>query len=102
MQRIAVLGAGRMGCGIAQVFCAAGHPVALFDALAAPIKNAPAVVRSMFELLQQDLEAVERLSCTGDFDVAVTSADVVIEAVPERLNHARTRCSPPIPRRSRL
>ena len=46
--RIAVLGAGRMGCGIAQVFCAAGHPVALYDASAEALANAPETIRGHY------------------------------------------------------
>ena len=31
MQRVAIVGGGLMGAGIAQVFAAAGHPVRLYE-----------------------------------------------------------------------
>jgi 3-hydroxybutyryl-CoA dehydrogenase len=85
LERIAVLGAGRMGSGIAQVFCAAGHPVRLYDTQTAVLQRAPGAIRAMFELLEQDLAGLERLACSNDLDLTVGDAEVVIEAVPERL-----------------
>jgi len=88
-ERIAVLGAGRMGCGIAQVFCAAAHPVALHDASPEALAKAPATIRGHGELLGQDAATMAELVCTADLAAAVRDADVVIEAVPERLDLKR-------------
>ncbi len=43
--RVAVVGAGLMGCGIAQVFLAAGHPVSLYDPYVNVVSRAPATIR---------------------------------------------------------
>ncbi len=40
--RIAVIGAGLMGHGIAQVFALAGHDVAIYDSVAASLDSAKA------------------------------------------------------------
>lgn len=88
-ERIAVLGAGRMGCGIAQVFCAAGHPVALYDADPGALAKAPETIRGYARLLELEPATMGGLRCTADFEAAVVDADVVIEAVPERLELKR-------------
>ncbi len=49
--RLAVLGAGRMGCGIAQVFCAAGNPVSLYDVAPGVRAKAPETIRGHCRLL---------------------------------------------------
>lgn len=84
-ERIAVLGAGRMGCGIAQVFCAAGHHVALHDAAPEMLAMAPETIRGYTRLLELDPATLGGLRCVADLEAAVADADVVIEAVPERL-----------------
>lgn len=86
--KIAILGAGRMGCGIAQIFCAAGHPVALFDPEKTALERAPATIEAMFQLLRQPAR-LERLRCTDDLPEAVGQADFVIEAAPEKLELKR-------------
>jgi 3-hydroxybutyryl-CoA dehydrogenase len=43
---VGVVGAGTMGCGIAQVAAAAGHPVLLYDAAAGAAERAVSVVDS--------------------------------------------------------
>ncbi|MCK9512434.1 MAG: 3-hydroxyacyl-CoA dehydrogenase NAD-binding domain-containing protein [Pigmentiphaga sp.] len=81
---IAVLGAGRMGCGIAQVFAAAGHPVSLYDTQPAALAAAPATIAAMSRALGQE-ERVGSLVFTGDLAAAVRPAGLVIEAAPENL-----------------
>ncbi|MCC6193499.1 MAG: NAD(P)-binding domain-containing protein [Burkholderiales bacterium] len=86
---IAVLGAGRMGCGIAQVFCAAGHPVALHDTSSEALAKAPETIREYCRLLDVDPGAAANLRCARDLEDAAAGADVVIEAVPERREQKR-------------
>src|SRR5262245_14532714 len=43
-ERIAVIGAGLMGTGIAQTFAVAGHEVALFDPSADALARAPGII----------------------------------------------------------
>ena len=82
---IAVVGAGLMGHGIAQLFAAAGHPVAVHDPNREVLASVPARVRSIFDLTRQDHRAMERISLHSDFDKAVSAADFVFEAAPEKL-----------------
>jgi len=82
---IAVLGAGRMGQGIAYVVAAANHLVSVFD----PVEEALAKTQEQFvaiaELLGHDGSATRRLRTSQDLAQAVRNADLVIEAVPEKL-----------------
>lgn len=92
MQKIGVIGAGTMGHGIAQVCAMAGYAVVLTDADAAALARAVATVSSNLDkgiakgkLTAEDRDgALARLS-TGDLSVAAEGADLMIEAVPERL-----------------
>lgn len=83
--RIAVIGAGLMGVGIAQVFAAAGHDVAVCDPSAEALESAPERLRSIFELLEQDPAGIERISLHRDLAAAAEGAEVAIEAAPEKL-----------------
>ncbi len=83
--RIAVLGAGLMGHGIAQVFALAGHAVTIYDAVAATLDSAKARIASNLNDLDEDLSAVERVTPNGDLAAAVKDADYIVEAAPEDL-----------------
>ena len=93
IQRIAVLGAGMMGSGIAQVVLQSGFPVCLRDIngdflAAAESRIQSNLARAVSKGKLQETEAracLERLTlCTG-LDEALAEADMVIEAVPENL-----------------
>jgi len=95
-ERIAVMGAGVMGAGIVQVMAIAGHEVVGYDVNADVLTKARedvatgrfgvggAVERGKLTAEQADA-ALARMTFTDDLD-AVAEADVVIEAVPERLD----------------
>lgn len=95
-ERIAIMGAGVMGAGIAQVMAIAGHEVVGYDVSADVLGSARegvdtgrfgvrgAVDRGKLTADEADA-ALARLRFTDDID-AVADADVVIEAVPERLD----------------
>jgi 3-hydroxybutyryl-CoA dehydrogenase len=91
--KVAVIGAGIMGNGIAQVAAMAGHDVTLND-LDDPAldRGFAAIDRSLARFVKSenltapDAGAVrDRLARTVDLAHAVTGADVVVEAVSERL-----------------
>ena len=83
---VAIIGAGLMGHGIAQVFAQAGHRVVLTDPDAAVLRVALARVGRNLQDDGIDPEAiVARMSVDPRLDAAVADADLVIEAVPERL-----------------
>jgi 3-hydroxybutyryl-CoA dehydrogenase len=83
--RIAVIGAGLMGHGIAQVFALAGHDVTIHDSVAANLDSAKARVLANLRDLGDDPSAVERVRPQADVAAAVRHADYVVEAVLEDL-----------------
>jgi 3-hydroxybutyryl-CoA dehydrogenase len=93
IERIAVLGAGTMGHGIAYVALAAGYPVQLFDLSQGVLESAMSSIRTLAEkaVERNDITVVHRrdmlarLSTSTSIAEAVQHADLVIEAVPERI-----------------
>jgi 3-hydroxybutyryl-CoA dehydrogenase len=91
--RLAVLGAGTMGHGIAHVAAAAGCEVRLYDALPGAAAAGLAKVRANLDkgvsLGKVDAAtrdaALARIQVADDVAAACAGADAVIEAVPERL-----------------
>ncbi len=83
--KIAVIGAGLMGHGIAQVFALAGHDVNIYDAVAASLDSAKARIRTNLKDLGDDERAAERVTPVADLSAAVRDADYVVEAVLEDL-----------------
>jgi 3-hydroxybutyryl-CoA dehydrogenase len=94
IERVAVLGAGTMGHGIAHAAMVAGYETALFDASAEALVRAKssidAIVAKSVELGRQsdaDAKATkQRLHTFDHLPQAVAHADVVIEAVPEQMD----------------
>jgi 3-hydroxybutyryl-CoA dehydrogenase len=82
---MAVIGAGLMGAGIALVFAAAGHRVALFDAMAEARATALPRIRDNLKAIGLDPAAAARVTLHSEFATAVADADFVIEAAPEDL-----------------
>src|SRR5215469_4063362 len=88
-ENIAVIGAGLMGHGIAQIFAAAGHAVVLHDPDAKILASAPERIAAIFDLLAQDKSGLKNLRYEADFAAAAAKADVVFEAGPEKLEIKR-------------
>ena len=86
MEKIAVIGAGLMGHGIAQVFAVKGHEVAIHDPYPEVLARVPERVRANLRSLGLDESAVERISLYRTLEAAVEKADVVFEAAPESLS----------------
>jgi 3-hydroxybutyryl-CoA dehydrogenase len=83
--RIAVIGAGLMGHGIAQVFALAGHEVSIYDADAAQLDSARSRIAANLANLGDDPAAVDHVRpCTALAD-AVRQASFVVEAIVEDL-----------------
>ncbi|AZB44780.1 3-hydroxyacyl-CoA dehydrogenase family protein [Bacillus sp. FJAT-42376] len=94
MAKVAVIGAGLMGSGIAQSLAMGGKRVALYDSSKESLKKAQA---SIEESLQRFVKAgtmdadvvftvMEHIRPAQDVWSAVKDADLVIEAVPEALS----------------
>jgi 3-hydroxybutyryl-CoA dehydrogenase len=83
--RIAVIGAGLMGHGLAQVFALGGHDVTVYDAVEASLKTVRDRIAANLRDLGDDPRAVERVRPTGDLADCVRGVDYVVEAVSEDL-----------------
>lgn len=105
-ERIAALGAGRMGRGIAVQFAYAGHPVTLLDQKPRPAADFAALADAAREEIAQTLTMLAELGMgrgedvpallarvrvvpAADCAVALAQADVVFEGVPEILDLKR-------------
>ncbi|HRC84255.1 MAG TPA: 3-hydroxyacyl-CoA dehydrogenase NAD-binding domain-containing protein [Thermoanaerobaculia bacterium] len=94
LSRIAVLGAGTMGRGIAQVAAVAGYTTSLFDVNSSALESADKRIRKNLDkgvelgklAAEVAAAATGRLSFSSDLSHAVGAADLVIEAVPESMN----------------
>lgn len=97
LRRVAVLGAGTMGHGIAQTAAAAGCEVALRDVQDAALEKGLAGIRRSLDKAVEKQKATRaeadaalaRVRATTDLADAVREADLVVEAVPERLDLKR-------------
>jgi 3-hydroxybutyryl-CoA dehydrogenase len=85
MEKIAVIGAGLMGHGIAQVFAVMGHEVAIHDPFPEALAQVPERVRTNLRNLGLDALCVEKISLHTTLAAAVEKADIVFEAAPENL-----------------
>ena len=88
---VAVIGAGTMGAGIAQVCAQTGWQTRLYDAFPEGLQKGMDSICAFWEkgiargktTEQQKSEWSANLSLHGDMSAAVSGADLVIEAVPE-------------------
>jgi 3-hydroxybutyryl-CoA dehydrogenase len=86
MKSVAVIGAGLMGHGIAQVFAQAGHRVVITDPDPAVLGVALARVGKNLEGEGIDPAPVlARMGINSSLEAAVARAGLVVEAVPEKL-----------------
>jgi 3-hydroxybutyryl-CoA dehydrogenase len=83
--KIAVIGAGLMGHGIAQVFALAGNDVTIYDPVMAALDTVKARISANLQDLGDDPSAVERVQPCHNLADAVAEADYVVEAVSEDL-----------------
>ena len=98
IRRIAVIGAGTMGHGIAYVAAAAGYEVRLADADATTLATGMRRIREAFDkaiergkaTAESRDAALARLTSAESAGEASRAADLIIEAVPERLDLKRT------------
>ena len=98
MQRVAVIGAGTMGRGIAQAAATAGLQAQITHTNGAALEAALASVRVTLDAAvtrgKLTVEAADaalgRLTATSDLAAAVRDADLVIEAIVEDLDAKRT------------
>ena len=94
IKQVLVLGAGTMGHGIAHVAAQAGYEARLFDVDAAAVEHGLASVKKNLDkgvekgkVREEDRDAALSRLAAADADLAkaASTADLVVEAVPERL-----------------
>ena len=91
IRQISVLGTGTMGRGVAYLAALAGFDTVMFDVDAAALQAAKDAVDSILRkgvekgkvTESQASEAIERLQIVPELEPAVSTADLIIEAVPE-------------------
>lgn len=94
VKKVAVLGAGVMGNGIAQVSAQAGFQVAMTDIEDKFLQRGFDTIRKSLGMMKEKGKITEeeadkvlaRIKGTLDLKEAVSEADLVIEAIPEDLN----------------
>ena len=97
LNKVAVMGAGMMGTGIAQVVAMGGYTVSIRDIAADFLNKSKKKIEQKLtglvekgKLSEQDSRSVwSRMTFTEDLKVAVSEADLIIEAVPEDLGLKR-------------
>lgn len=97
-ERIAVIGAGTMGAGIAGQSALCGMQTILFDIDDAGLKSGLTHIQSSYnkgltkgKLSQSEInDAQANLTTSSDLDTALQNATIVIEAVPENLELKRS------------
>ena len=93
VERVAVVGAGTMGRGIAHAATLGGFQVTLQDVGSGVLERAlEEIQKEMQKAVERDKldegemrEGLERIVSTESLEEAVTEADLVIEAVPEEI-----------------
>jgi 3-hydroxybutyryl-CoA dehydrogenase len=91
IQQVAVIGAGIMGHGFAQVFAQKSFPVFLYDIDKKILKKASRRISANLDTFiqhgiirqKEKKAALEKIAVTTDLKVAVGRADFVLEAIPE-------------------
>ena len=83
--RVAVIGSGTMGGGVATLLLMNGYTVDLFDLYQSSLDKA----RTRVAKRSDERTVADRLVVTTDLQAAVANADFVIEAVPEILELKR-------------
>ncbi|MGB3618244.1 MAG: 3-hydroxybutyryl-CoA dehydrogenase [Catalinimonas sp.] len=94
MQKVAVIGAGTMGNGIAHVFAQHGHPVHLIDVSAAALDRArQTITKNLDRQVKKERideagkqRTLDNIRTHTDLAAAVADRDLVVEAATERLD----------------
>jgi len=85
INNIAVIGGGLMGAGIAQAFAAGGFRVNVYEPFAEVRSTIKQRVHDTLEQIGADTACANMISVTDQLAEAVSDADYVTEAAPEKL-----------------
>ncbi|MDR7868732.1 MAG: 3-hydroxyacyl-CoA dehydrogenase family protein [Sporomusaceae bacterium] len=93
IKKVAVLGAGTMGHGIAESFAMYGYDVTLYDLSTEVLDKAKGLIAQELEMLAEEdfikteeIPAIlDRIKCFSDLKQAVEDREYVIESAPENM-----------------
>jgi len=92
-KKMAVIGAGTMGRGIAQVFAQAGYDVSLFDAFPAALESAVSTIEKLLgravekgKMSQEDADAARQRVHTVPNLSDIGTCPLIVEAATEKLD----------------
>ena len=83
-EKIAVIGAGLMGHGLALVFAQGGHEVYVTDPQPEALADLHTRMADTLKFLDQPTDCVKHVHAANSLEDAVANADIVIEAAPEK------------------
>lgn len=83
--KIAIIGAGLMGHGLALVFAEGGHDVLLTDTYDETLRTVKARIVDTLKTLGRDEAVVSSITTVPTLEAAVANADFIVEAAPEKL-----------------
>lgn len=84
--KVAVIGAGLMGHGLALVFAEGGHDVLITDTFPETLRTVKTRIAETLKSLNRDETVVARVNTVSSLEAAVVSADFIVEAAPEKLD----------------
>jgi 3-hydroxybutyryl-CoA dehydrogenase len=83
--KVAIIGAGLMGHGLALVFAEGGHDVVLTDTYVETLRTVKARIVDTLKTLGRDEAVVSSITTVLTLEAAVANADFIVEAAPEKL-----------------
>ncbi len=94
IKKVAVIGAGDMGHGIAELFAVNGYQVSLMDKFPEMLEKAKVRMQASLDKMvergkitkEASVAALSRIVFYGEVGKAVAGADLVVEAVPESMD----------------
>lgn len=84
-KRVAIVGAGLMGAGLAAVFAKGGHAVSVTDPVPAALDTLDVRVKGILSSVAAPPGCAARVRPVASLREAVAEADLVVEAAPEKL-----------------
>jgi len=85
MVRVAIIGAGLMGHGLALVYAQGGHEVFVTDPQADALASLQSRVTATLASLGKPADCVKYIHAATSLEEAVSKAELVVEAAPEKL-----------------
>ncbi len=85
MVKVAVIGAGLMGHGLALAFAEGGHDVRITDTFAETLGTVKTRISQTLASLGRDVTAAARVETVPTLEEAVNDAGFIVEAAPEKL-----------------